>query len=79
VFALRINAKEFVRDVESVLDDDSLMVKYGLGPYQLQRVLEQLIDMNLLSQHQIEMRAQLSESRIARAFLAVHSEARKIR
>lgn len=76
---VRINANKFVRDVECVVDDDSLMVKYGLGSYQLQRVFKQLIDMDLLSQDQIEVRAQLSESRITRAFLAVHSESREIR
>jgi len=79
VSIVRINANKFVRDVECVVDDDSLMVKYGLGSYQLQRVFKQLIDMDLLSQDQIEVRAQLSESRITRAFLAVHSESREIR
>ncbi len=75
---LRIKAKEFVQDVKSVMDDNSLMIKYGLSPDQLQRVFKQLIDMDLLSQDQIEVRAQLSESRITRAFLDVQSESKEI-
>ncbi len=34
---LSIKAKEFVRDVKSAMDDDGLMMKYGLSPEQLQR------------------------------------------
>lgn len=75
---LRINANEFVRDVEAIVDDAGLMVKYGLGPYQIQRVFKQLMDMNLLSRDLIEVRATLLESRITRAFLAVHRESREI-
>ncbi len=48
--ALRIQAREFVRDVKSAMDDDGLMMKYGLSPEQLQRVFKQFIDMDLLPQ-----------------------------
>jgi hypothetical protein len=75
---LRIKAKEFVRDVKSAMDDDGLMVKYGLTPDQLQRVFSQLVDMELLTEEQIAVRAQLSESRITRAFLEVHKESEQI-
>jgi hypothetical protein len=79
MITLSIKAKEFVRDVKSVMDDNSLMVKYRLSPDQLQRVFKQLIDMDLLSRDQIEVRAQLTESRITKAFLAVHNESKEIR
>ncbi len=76
---LRIKAKEFVRDVKSAMDDDGLMVKYSLTPGQLQRVFSQLVDMELLTEEQINVRAQLSESRITRAFLEAHKESEQIR
>ncbi len=77
--ALRIQAREFVRDVKSAMDDDGLMTKYGLSPEQLQRVFKQFIDMDLLSQDQITVRAQLSESTITRAFLDVQKDSKEIR
>jgi hypothetical protein len=76
---LRIKAQEFVRDVKSAMDDDGLMVKYGLTPDQLQRVFSQLVDMELLTEEQINVRAQLSESRISRAFLEVRKDSEQIR
>jgi hypothetical protein len=76
---LRIKAKEFVRDVKSAMDDDGLMIKYGLTPEQLHSVFKQLIDMDLLSQDQITVRAQLSESKITRAFLDVQKTSEEIR
>lgn len=75
---LHIKAKEFVQDVKSAMDDHGLMLKYGLTPDQLQRVFSQLIDMDLLSEKQINVRAQLSESQITRAFLEVHQNSEKI-
>jgi hypothetical protein len=69
---LRIKAQEFVRDVKSAMDDDGLMVKYGLTPDQLQRVFSQLVDMELLTEEQINVRAQWSESRTTRAVTLSH-------
>ena len=76
---LSIKAKEFVRDVKDLMDDSGLMAKYGLSADQLQRVFKQMIDMDLLSQDQIRVRAQLSDSRITQAFLDVHNESEEIR
>ncbi|MBM3298691.1 MAG: hypothetical protein FJY85_01905 [Deltaproteobacteria bacterium] len=75
---LRIKAKEFVRDVKSAMDDYGLMLKYGLTPEQLQAVFRQLIDMDLLSQDQIDVRSQLSETCITRAFLEVHKHSEQL-
>lgn len=75
---LRIKAKEFVRDVKSAMDDSGLMTKYGLTSEQLQRMFSQLIDMDLLSEEQINVRAQLSESQISRAFLEVREHTEQI-
>jgi len=66
---IRIKAREFAKDVKSSMDDNSLMAKYRLNPDQLQRIFEQMVDMDLLSEEHIKVRAMLSESQIARAFL----------
>ena len=75
---IRIKAREFALDVRSAMDDNGLMAKYGLSPDQLQRIFEQLIDMDLLSEEQIKVRAELSESRITRAFLAYEQDRAQI-
>lgn len=75
---LSIKAKEFVEDVRSAMDDEGLIAKYGLTPEQLHRVFKQFMDMDLLSQDQISVRAQLSESAITRAFLDVQRDSREI-
>ena len=46
---LKIPAEEFVKDVESDMDDSSLMSKYGLNPDLLQMAFRQLLDMGLIS------------------------------
>ncbi len=72
---IRIKAREFAKDVRSAMDDNSLLAKYRLNPDQLQRIFEQMVDMDLLSEEHIKVRALLSESQIARAFLE-HGEDR---
>ncbi len=64
-----IKAKAFLKDIASAMDDNDLMSRYGLTPEQLHRVFRQLIEMNLLSEHQLEVRTQLSESQVTRAFV----------
>ncbi len=76
---IRIKAREFAKDVRSAMDDNSLMAKYGLNPDQLQRIFEQMVDMDLLSEEHIKVRAQLSESQIARAFLEYEEDRTPLR
>jgi hypothetical protein len=76
--ALRIGAEQFVRDIKSAMDDDSLMAKYRLNSDQLQRIFRQLLDMELVSEEQIKIRAQLSDSQITRAFMEIHGEMREL-
>ena len=76
--ALKIKADEFVKDIESANDDEWLMAKYGLTPDQLQSVLRQLIDMNLVSEDQLESRTSLSDSQVTRAFVEARSDEKEL-
>jgi hypothetical protein len=67
--AIRVKAKEFVKDMESAMDDSSLMAKYGLTSVQLQRVFKQLVDMGLMSEGRLRLRAELTDTQITRAFV----------
>ena len=64
-----IKAKAFLKDIASAMDDNGLMTKYKLAPDQLHRVFRQLIEMNLLSEHQLEERTRLSDSQVTKAFV----------
>ena len=66
---VQIKAREFLRDIEMQMDDSTLMVKYGLSPQQLQRLFQQLISMNLISEGQLKVRSEVSDSQITRAFV----------
>lgn len=69
-----IKAKAFLKDIASAMDDKDLMTKYGLTEEQLHRVFRQLIEMNLLSEQQLEVRTQLSDSQVTRAFVDSQAE-----
>lgn len=69
-----IKAKAFLKDIASAMDDNDLMIKYGLTPDQLHRVFRQLIEMNLLTEHQLEVRSRLSESQVTKAFVDSRSD-----
>jgi hypothetical protein len=69
-----IKAKAFLRDIASAMDDNDLMSKHGLTEEQLHQVFRQLIEMNLLSEQQLEVRTQLSDSQITRAFVDSQAE-----
>ena len=66
---LKIPADEFVKDVESDMDDSSLMSKYGLNSDMLQMAFRQLVDMGLISHELLAGRTKLSDSQITGAFV----------
>jgi hypothetical protein len=70
---LKIPAEEFVKDVESDMDDSSLMSKYGLNPDLLQMAFRQLLDMGLISHELLAGRTKLSDSQITGAFVETRS------
>ncbi len=65
----RIIAKEFVRDLRLGLDDGALMQKYRVSEVGLGRVLDKLIEADLLTVDELWSRSQLSDTRVTRAFV----------
>jgi len=64
-----INAKEFVGDVRSGVDDAGLLQKYGLTELQLQQVFDKLIQADFITVLELHERAKVSDTQITRAFL----------
>lgn len=75
---IRIKAKEFVTDIQSAMDDASMMAKYGLSSEQLQRIFDQLIQMGLISENDLRVRASISETQITRAFVEAQVDVRTL-
>ena len=75
---VRIKAKEFVKDFQSAMDDSSLMGKYGLSSDQLQRIFGQLVDMDLISEGDLRVRALISETQITQAFVEAQGDVRTL-
>ncbi len=78
MITVRIDAGEFVRDLQSSMDDGCLMAKHFLTPGQLQRLFRQLIDMDLISEKDLAIRSNVSASQITRAFVESQKEFDKI-
>jgi hypothetical protein len=64
-----IKSKELLIDLNSGMTDFDLMKKYRVDPPTLDRLLRHMIDANLLTQEQLEQRAQLSDSQVTQAFV----------
>jgi rubrerythrin len=63
-----MNAKEFLADIKTGMDDAHLMEKYRLSRDLLQSVFEKLVDMGLLNRHDLEKRTLMSEKSFAIAW-----------
>lgn len=75
---VRIDAGEFVRDVRSNMDDGCLMAKHFLTPRQLHQLFRQMIDMELISEKDLAIRSDVSDSQITRAFVESQKEVDEI-
>jgi hypothetical protein len=64
-----INSKEFVKDIRSGMIDLEMGEKYGLTVHDFDRVLEYLVDAELISKGEQLERQHLSDSQIIRAFV----------
>ena len=78
MITVQIDAGEFVRDLQSSMDDGCLMAKHFLTPGQLHRLFRQLIDMDLISERDLAVRSNVSASQITRAFVESQKEFDKI-
>jgi hypothetical protein len=55
--AKKINAKDFLNDIRSGMDDDALMRKYEISDQGLQRLLKQLLEKGLLTESDLSSRS----------------------
>jgi hypothetical protein len=58
----KINALEFLKDVKSGLDDDTLMIKYDLSAKMVLNILSRLVWDKLLTTEELANRRQLAKT-----------------
>jgi transcription initiation factor IIE alpha subunit len=66
---MRIKAKKVVRDIQAGMNDVLLMEKYHVNPKQLHKVLQKLVEADLITYMQLFERTQLSETQVSKAFV----------
>lgn len=64
-----IKAKDFIKDLRSGVDDNALMLTYGLSHEGLQNVFEKLVEADFITVLELHERARLSETQVTRAFV----------
>jgi len=66
---IEINAKQFLVDIWSGMDDEALMVKYNLLPRHLQSAFRQLINAGLITPLELSNRLRITKSQVREAFV----------
>jgi len=66
--SIRISAKEFLTDIHSGMDDEALMIRYGLLPRQLQSAFRQIINAGLATPMELSKRLSITKSQVTDAF-----------
>jgi hypothetical protein len=66
---IEINATQFLADLRSGLDDEALMIKYGLLPRQLQRAFRKMIKAGHITALEISNRLEITKSQVTKAFV----------
>ena len=69
--SIRINAKEFLIDIRSGMDEEALMIRYGLQPRQLQSAFRQIINAGLATPMELSKRLSITKSQVREAFVEV--------
>ncbi len=64
-----IKGRKFVKDIRSGMTDSQLSEKYGLTVQDFDRVLGYVVDAGLVTKGELQVRQQLSDSQILRAFV----------
>jgi hypothetical protein len=68
---IKVSAKEFLIDIRSGMDDESLMIRYGLLPRQLQSAFRQIINAGLATPMELSKRLSITKSQVREAFVEV--------
>jgi hypothetical protein len=65
---IRISAKQFLADIRSGMDEEALMIRYGLLPRQLQSAFRQIINAGLATPLELSKRLSITKSQVTDAF-----------
>ncbi len=68
---VRIDAKKFLTDIRSGMDDEALMIRYGLMPRQLQNAFRQIINAGLATPLELSKKLSITKSQVREAFVEV--------
>jgi hypothetical protein len=66
-----IDAKKFLSDIRSGMDDEGLMIRYGLQTRQLQKAFRQVINAGLVTPLELSKRLSITKSQVREAFVEV--------
>ena len=66
--SIKISAKEFLTDIRSGMDEEALMIRYGLLPRQLQSAFRQIINAGLATPMELSKRLSITKSQVTDAF-----------
>lgn len=69
--SIRIDAKKFLTDIRSGMDDEVLMIRYGLRPRQLQNAFRQIINAGLATPLELSKKLSITKSQVREAFVEV--------
>ncbi len=68
---IKINAKQFLIDIRSGIDDEALMIRYSLQPRQLQNAFRKIINAGLATPQELSRRLSITRSQVREAFVEV--------
>jgi hypothetical protein len=69
--SIKVSAKEFLIDIRSGMDEEALMIRYGLEPRQLQSAFRQIINAGLATPMELSKRLSITKSQVREAFVEV--------
>ena len=75
---IKINAKQFLVDIWSGMDDEALMAKYKLLPRHLQSAFRQIINAGLITPLELSNRLQITKSQVREAFVEMGKAVREL-
>ncbi|HTY24534.1 MAG TPA: hypothetical protein VMC85_15460 [Desulfomonilaceae bacterium] len=75
---IKINAKQFLVDIWSGMDDEALMAKYKLIPRHLQSAFRQIINAGLITPLELSNRLQITKSQVREAFVEMGKAVREL-
>jgi hypothetical protein len=74
----KIDAKQFLSDMDAGMDNEALMIRYGLAARDLQSVFRQIIAEGLATPLQLSNRLSITRSQVTEAFVQLGRAVREL-